>query len=121
MYRRVSSDRFMVLTTAAIVVVMAVFTWVMWGMAQQVFEVMTTDIHSMAANIDDMTANIDDMGNTIAAMEGDISTMADSIPAITESMLRMTSSIDRMTQDVGRASYAFTQPMSYMWGNPFPF
>jgi len=37
MYRRVNSGRFIGLTTFLIVVVMAVFTWVMWGMAKQVF------------------------------------------------------------------------------------
>jgi len=37
MYKRVSSDSFMVMTTAGIVIVMGIFTWVMYGMAQRVF------------------------------------------------------------------------------------
>ena len=36
MYRRLSSDRFMVLTNLGIVTVMAIFTWVMYRVAQPV-------------------------------------------------------------------------------------
>ncbi len=148
MYRRVSSDRFMVLTTLGIVVVMAIFTWVMYGMAQQVFtmtdvmidlnesfQAMSADIHIMGGNIEGMAGTIDTMGaningmsgdmstmnENISGMTGDIKTMASSVPAMTDAVLSMAGSVDRMTQDISRATYAFTQPMSYMWGNVFPF
>lgn len=148
MYRRVNSDRFMVLTTAGIGLVMGVFTWVMYGMAQQVFtmtdvmvelngsfQTMTYDIHGMSTNIESMSGNINTMSRDISAMnnnitvmnssvdsmQADIGTMADSIPTMTTAVINMSSSMDRMTNDIGRATYAFTQPMSYMWGNPFQF
>lgn len=141
MYRRVNSDRFMVLTTLGIVVVMAIFTWVMYGMAQQVFtitdvmvdlnksfQVMTVDIHTMGQNIEEMSANVlsmsvdmNNMSSNISGITDDIETMADSVPAMTNAMLSMAAGVDRMVQDMARATYAFTQPMSYMWGNAFPF
>jgi len=42
MYRRTNSSGFIAATTAGIVVVMCVFTWVMYSMAQRVF--LMTDV-----------------------------------------------------------------------------
>lgn len=148
MYRRVNSDRFMVLTTLGIVIVMGIFTWVMYGMAKQVFtmtdvmvelngsfQTMTADIHTMSVDMegltDDisemnenlvvMTGHISEMDGSISGMTDDVALMAESMPSMTSAVMRMSASVDRMTQDISRATYAFTQPMSFMWGNAFPF
>ena len=155
MYRRVNSSRFIVLTTAGIVIVMMVFTWVMYGMAQKVFTLtdvmiemngnfaaMTRDIHEMSASVVVMgenvgkmdanmqgmsadmkaiTASIHKMNGSISGMETDISTMSAAMPAMTDAVVKMSASMSRMTYDIGRATYAFSQPMSYMWGNMSPF
>ncbi len=134
MYRRVNSSRFIVLTTAGIVLVMMVFTWVMYGMAQQVFTLtdimlevnksfkdMTTDIHAMGENIQSMDANIAGMSGDIDTMRGDITKMAATLPVMTDAVVGMSAGVNRMTYDIGRMSSAFSRPMSYMWGNAFPF
>jgi len=33
----------------------------------------------------------------------------------------MAGNMNRMTYDIGHATYAMSNPMSYMWGNAFPF
>ncbi len=134
MYRRVNSGRFIGLTTFGIVIVMAVFTWVMYGMAQQVFvmsdimldlsdsfrsmiviqEQMALDIHSMSSDISTLSGDI-------STMNRDVGTMSGSVGAMTDAMRSMAINMNRMTYDVSQASYAMSNPMSYMWGNSFPF
>jgi len=143
MYRRVNSGRFIGLTTFGIVIVMAVFTWVMYGMAQQVFlmtdimvelsnsframvavqEIMAADIHSMSADITEMNRKMGTMSNSVSTMSGTIGSMSNSMGVMTDAMHSMTASVSRMSYDVGKASYAMSNPMSFMWGNgsPFPF
>ncbi len=148
MYRRVNSGRFIGVTTGLIVIVMAVFTWVMYGMAQQVFtmtdvmvdlnrsfkamvvtqESMARDMHEMSLsmvamneNIGNMTTSVDKMTDSVSSMNSDIGQIAGSMAVMTGAMQSLTVNMNRMTMDVGRATYAFSNPMSYMWGNPFPF
>ena len=142
MYRRVNSGRFIVLTTAGIVIIMAIFTWVMYGMAQQVFTMtdvmvelgqdfnhmvdvqdgMAKDMHSMSQNIALMNQNIAGMSNDITNMSGDITGMGDDISVMSGSIQSMNANVGRMTYDISKATYAFSQPMSYIWGsNPFGF
>jgi small ligand-binding sensory domain FIST len=134
MYRRVNSGRFIVATTAGIVIVMALFTWVMYGMAQQVFvmtdimgelntsiKAMVVTQASMTEDIHAMNANFAAMNKTIADMNGNIAGMTGSVANMSESVYQMTVNVNRMTYDIGQATYAFSQPMSYMWGSPFPF
>ncbi len=146
---------FVVFTTALIVVVMAIFTWVMWGMAKRVFvltdvmvemndsfksivtnmDTMATEMQNMSGDVDQMNGsmtsmntNIGEMNVHIAGMSTDITQMSSDINGMSEDMAYMSagiyyigSSVSRMTYDVGKASNAFTQPMSYMFGNILPF
>ena len=148
MYRRVNSGRFIGLTTFGIVIVMAVFTWVMYGMAQQVFVMtdimvdlgdsfksmntiqvqMAADIHNMSTDISQMSQMIGAMSGSVETMTGSIETMANSVATMsrtmggmTEAMGSMAVNMNRMAYDVSLASYAMSNPMSYMWGNSFPF
>jgi len=134
MYRRVNSGRFIGLTTAGIVIVMAVFTWVMYGMAQQVytmtdvmvelnesFKSMVITQTSMAKDMHDMSGNIVTMTSDISQMSKNVGAMSGSVALLSDAMLSMAGNLNRMTYDVGQATYAVTNPMSYMWGNPFPF
>ncbi len=141
MYRRVNSGRFIGLTTFGIVIVMAVFTWVMYGMAQQVFtmtsimvdlndnfksmlviqERMAADIGAMNVNMTEMNGNISTMSGDITAMKTDVGAMSGSVWMMSDAMRAMSSNLSRMTYDVSQASYAMSNPMSYMWGNSFPF
>ncbi len=134
MYRRVNSGRFIGLTTLLIVIVMAVFTWVMYGMAQQVFTMtdimmelnesiksmvgtqvsMADDMHNMSTSMATMNQNITDMNQNIGSMTGTMETLSGA-------MNNMATNMNRMTYDIGQATYAMSNPMSYMWGNAFPF
>ncbi|TYB81387.1 hypothetical protein [Maritimibacter fusiformis] len=142
MYRRVNSGGFIGAMTLGIVIVMAVFTWVMWGMSRQVY--VMTDVmvelngsfKSMVVDMNDINVNMvamrDSMGRMegtmagmsadIAAMSGNIGDMTGRMAQMTGTMQAMTANIARMIADVGRASYAFSNPASYMFGGgPFPF
>ena len=141
MYRRVNSGRFIGLTTLGIVLVMAIFTWVMWGMAKQVNTMtevmvelnqsfksmvgtqtsMARDMHAMARDMAAMNKSMSQMNGTITEMNANVGNMSGAMMAMTDAMRAMTTSVGRMTRDVGHATYAVTNPMSYMWGNPFPF
>ena len=134
MYRRVNSGRFIVVTTAGIMVVMAIFTWVMYGMAQQVFTMtdvmvelnqsfksMVVTQTSMANDIHAMSGDMQAMNDSINAMQGDIHAMTGGVASMADGMQRMNMAVSKMTYDVGQATYAVSHPMSYMWGNPFPF
>lgn len=141
MYRRVNSGKFIVITTAGIGLIMAIFTWVMYGMAQQVFTMtdvmlelnqsiksmvvtqtsMTADMHTMSQTIVAMNDNIDQMNTSIAQMNGNVGAMTGSVVNMSESMNVMAYNVNRMTYDIGNASQAFSQPLSYMFGNPFGF
>lgn len=149
MYRRVNSGGFIGAMTLGIVIVMAIFTWVMWGMANQVyvltdvmlelndsFKSMVVDMREMNGNVGEMRKSIDRMDATMAGLSGDVgemntnlATMAEDARRMDAAMAAMTNSIHvmsanmvTMTRDVGRASYAFSNPMSYMFGgSPFPF
>jgi archaellum component FlaC len=149
MYRRVNSGGFIGAMTLGIVIVMEVFTWVMWGMSRQVyvmtdvmvelngsFKSMVIDMSGMTENMVAMRDSMERMDATMSTLSTDIGAMNTSMEGITSnmgemtammggmtrSMQAMTVSIGQMTNDVGRASYAFSNPMSYMFGGgPFPF
>ncbi len=151
-----------VITTALIVLVMAVFTWVMYGMARQVFVMtdvmlelngsiksmvttldnMSDDTHQMTVSVTGMDETITEMNSHIGNMNGEIGAMNTSIGGMTTDIADMSghigsmtedisymstgiyymgSSMSRMTYDVGKATDAFTSPMSYMFGNVLPF
>ena len=57
MYRRATSGAFIVVTTFLIVVVMALFTWVIYGMARQVYTLTDTMVE-----MDKFLDTIDDAG-----------------------------------------------------------
>ncbi len=134
MYRRVNSGRFIGLTTLLIVIVMAVFTWVMYGMAQQVFTM--TDIMmdlnesiktmvgtqvSMADDMHSMSTSMTTMNQNITVMNENMGSMTGTMKSLSGAMNNMATNMNRMTYDIGQATYALSNPMSYMWGNAFPF
>ncbi len=134
MYRRVNSGRFIVLTTAGIVIIMAIFTWVMYGMAQQVntmtqvmvtlggdFSRMVILQEDMSADIHSMRQSIETMGQNIVLMNQNIYGMGEDIAVMTGSIQSMNANMSRMTYDISKATYAFSQPLSYMWSTPFGF
>jgi len=134
MYRRVNSGRFLVLTTSGIVVVMAIFTWVMYGMAQRVYKMtdvmvdlngsmksMVTIQTHMSADIHNMRINITAMNKNLVSMNNNIGIMSHSVDAMTQAMQRMNIDMHKMTYDIGRVTYAMSHPISYMWGGKFPF
>ncbi len=137
----VRGSYFVVITTALIVVVMAVFTWVMYGMAQRVF-VLTDVMVEMNGSFREIVANMDSMsgdmramnrelvsiGAAVSEMNGHMAEMNRSLVQVSEDMTYISggvyyigSAMSRMTYDVGKASSAFTSPLSYMFGNGFPF
>ncbi len=158
----VRGSYFVVITTALIVVVMAVFTWVMYGMAQKVFlltdvmvemnqsfkgivanmdsmsddmHVMNTELRTMSDAVVEMNGNIVEMNGNVASMSSNLLVMTDDVGGMTENLAAMTqdmtyisngvyyigASMSRMTYDMGKATTAFTSPLSYMFGNGFPF
>ncbi len=141
MYRRVNSGRFIGLTTLLIVIVMAMFTWVMYGMAQQVFTMtdimqdlnesiktmvgtqvsMAKDMHEMNLNMVTMNGSVTEMNTSIGGMGQDIGTMSTTVSNLSGAMNNMATNMNRMTYDIGQTTYALSNPMSYMWGNAFPF
>lgn len=141
MYRKVNSGRWIGITTAGIVIVMAVFTWVMYGMAQQVFTMtdimmdlnesikamvgtqisMAADMGQMAQTMTTMNANMGEMNQNMGEMTGDIATMSGSVGAMSDAMGGMAMNMNRITYDLSHATYAISNPMSYMWGNAMPF
>lgn len=134
MYRRVNSGRFIVATTAGIVIIMAIFTWVMYGMAQQVntmtdvmvtlgkdFSHMVVLQEGMASDIHNMSGNIDTMSQNIILMNQNITGMGEDVAVLSGSIKSMNANMSRMTYDISKATYAFSQPMSYMFNTPFGF
>jgi len=141
MYRRVNSGRFIGLTTLLIVIVMAVFTWVMYGMAQQVFTMtdiiqelnesiktmvgtqvsMAKDMHDMNISMGTMNSNITEMNQSIGNMGQSVGSMSETMVNLSGAMNNMAGNVNRMTYDIGQTTYAMSNPMSYMWGNAFPF
>jgi len=138
MYRRVNSGIFIVMTTFGIVVVMAIFTWVMYGMAQQV-NVMTDIMQDLSASMKTIVQSQETMAEDFAAvraiMDEDMGTIAGNLTevraemaSVSGNMQHMTNSVDLLARDVNflnmnvsRASQAFASPVSYMFGNGFPF
>lgn len=141
MYRRVNSGRFIGLTTLLIVIVMAVFTWVMYGMAQQVFTMtdimqdlnesiktmvgtqvsMAKDMHNMNISMATMNDTVSEMNQSIGSMGQNIGVMSETMTNLSGAMNNMAVNMNRMTYDIGQTTYALSNPMSYMWGNAFPF
>lgn len=54
-------------------------------------------------------------------MASSVGTMSRTMGGMTEAMGSMAGNMNRMAYDVSLASHAMTNPMSYMWGNSFPF
>ena len=150
MYRRVNSGGFIGAMTLGIVIVMAIFTWVMYGMAKQVFilsdvmqelngsfKAIVVDMDQMSGSMlamrdailhmdgtmNQLSVDMGEMNVNMSTITGDMHEMTQTMGTMTHSMQAMTVNISRMTADVGRASYAFSNPMSYMFGSgsPFPF
>lgn len=128
MYRRVNNSRYVVAGISGIVVVMSVFTYLMWGIANRI-DTMTdtivrlgTDIHTMTEvqkvmvqDVSAMSTNIATMQTSVHNMDGQLGSMAHNVAVMTGSTVNMNSSMARMSNDVGRTSNMFSSPMSYFW------
>ena len=80
MYRRATSGAFIVVTTFLIVVVMALFTWVIYGMARQVYTLTDTMIE-MNQNFGQMVTDMDRISENMGAMTGNMDEMTRAIRA----------------------------------------
>jgi len=112
MYKR-TNNNLMVAGLAGIVIVMSIFTWVMYGVAQHIVKMtdlmdqMSQDVHSMAMVQQQMTKDINAMAVNTASINKSVSVM-------TGSTVNMNSNMARLSQDMGRSSYMFSSPMNYM-------
>jgi len=112
MYKR-TNNNLMVAGLAGIIIVMSVFTWVMYDVAQNIVRMtalmnnMSNDVHTMAVVQEGMTVDINDMARKMT-------TMNDSMAVMTGSTVNMNANMARMSYDVGRSSQAFSSPMGYM-------
>ena len=128
MYRRVNNSRYVVVGISGIVVVMSVFTYLMWGIANRI-DTMTgtivrlgTDIHTMTEvqkimvqDISAMSTNIGIMQSSVQNMDTQLLAMSRNVAIMTGSTVNMNNSMARMSHDVGRTSNMFSSPMSYFW------
>jgi len=127
-YRRVNNSRYVVVGISGIVVVMSVFTYLMWGIANRI-DTMTgtivrlgTDIHTMTEvqkimvqDISAMSTNIGIMQTSVQNMDTQLLAMSRNVAIMTGSTANMNNSMARMSHDVGRTSNMFSSPMSYFW------
>ena len=115
MYKR-TNNTLMVAGLAGIVVVMSVFTWVMYGVATQIVQMttlmerMSNDVHAMAV----VQENMSTMANSMVDMNKSVNRMQQDVSVMTGTSVNMNANMARMSQDVGRSSQMFSSPMSYM-------
>ncbi len=128
MYRRVNNSRYIVAGISGIVIVMSVFTYLVWGIANQI-DTMTQTIVRMGDNMNTMTevqkvmvqdigamsANIATIQQSVHGMDNQLAAVSHNMALITGSTQHMNANMARMSQDVGRSSQMFSSPMQYFW------
>ena len=126
MYRRVNSGGFIGAMTLGIVIVMAIFTWVMYGMARQVY--ILTDVmlelngsfKSMVVDMDEMSTNMLAMRDAIVNMDGTMNQLAGHMDEMNVNMGSMTVDMGDMSQDMDKMTAtmgAMTNSMQAMTVN----
>ena len=128
MYRRVNNSRYVVAGISGIVVVMSIFTYLMWGIASQIgimtqtIVVLGQDVHDMSQaqrimvrDIGAMSTNIAAMQSSVQGMDTQLTAVSKNMAIITGSTVGMNSNMARMSRDVGRTSNLSSSPMNYFW------
>lgn len=128
MYRRVNNSRYIVVGISGIVVVMSIFTYLMWGIANRIDTMtqtivnMGTDIHTMTEvqkimvqDIGAMSTNIATIQTSVQGMDAQLASVSRNMSIITGSTVGMNANMARMSNDVGRTSNMFSSPMNYFW------
>ncbi|WP_139134886.1 hypothetical protein [Magnetovibrio blakemorei] len=128
MYRRVNNSRYVVVGISGIVVVMSVFTYLMWGIANridtmtQTIVAMGTDLHTMTEvqkvmvqDIGAMSTNIASIQTSVQGMDAQLLTVSRNMAIMTGSTVGMNANVARMSHDVGRSTSMFSSPMNYFW------
>ncbi len=146
-HRLVTKGFFLVGATVGIVVVMSIFTWVMYDMAKEIKKMsvimvgMGNDLRFMSETQVDMSQSMAAMrvslkriDQTVETMSNDVTVMAGNVAGMnqqatmmnanmgrmTADMSHLTGDMNRVSYDVGRSSHAFTNPLSHM-GRSMPF
>lgn len=115
MYKR-STNGLMVVGIAGIVLVMSIFTWVMYGVSQQIVQMtdlmgkMSKDVHAMV----EVQQNMANMAVSMANMEGAVNRMSQDVSVMTATSANMNANMARMSEDVARSAHMFSSPMNYM-------
>lgn len=118
----------MVAGISGIVVVMSIFTYLMWGIAHridimaQTIVTMGQDVHVMSEaqkimvkDIGAMSSNIASMQSSVQGMDTQLTAVSKNMAIITGSTVGMNTNMARMSHDVGRTSNMFSSPMNYFW------
>ncbi|MBT3239207.1 MAG: hypothetical protein HOL37_05690 [Rhodospirillaceae bacterium] len=107
MYKRVNNSRSMVVAIIGIVLVMSIFTWLMYGISQS--------IHTMTETMVRLGHDVNTMTQVQKVMVHDIGVMTKNTTSMQNSAQNMNASMSRMGYDVGRSSRMFSSPMNYFW------
>ena len=121
MYRKTSNSRYVVVGISGIVLVMSIFTWLMYGIADRI-NVMTetivqlgADVHAMTEIQYAMTRDISSMAGNIGHMQASVNSMSRNVELMTGTTMSMNQTMNRLGYDVNRSSTMFSSPMDYFW------
>jgi len=104
----------MVAGISGIVLVMSIFTWLMYGIADRIDQ-MTTTMIQMGHDVHTMTEVQKVMVRDIGVMAKNTSNMQASVHNMSQNIAVMTGNTARMSHDVGRTSRMMSSPMAYFW------
>jgi len=91
-YRRVNNSRYIVAGISGIVIVMSVFTYLMWGIANRIDTMtetivrMGTDVHTMAEVQKVMVQDIGAMSTNMASIQSSVQGMDTQLMAVSRNM-----------------------------------
>jgi len=111
----------MVAAICGIVIVMSIFTYLMWGIANRIDTMASTivkmgdDMHAMTLAQGTMVKDIGTMSEHVVSMDRQLTAVSKNMAIITGSTTRINANMARMTHDVGRSSSMFSSPMAYFW------
>lgn len=121
MYRRLNNSRYMVAGISGIVIVMSIFTWLMFGIANRIDQLTLTmmqmgeDVHTMTEIQKVMVNDIGRMTNNVGNIQTSVHTMSRNMAVMTGSTAHINANMARLSQDMGRTSHMFSSPMAYFW------
>ena len=114
MYRRVNNSGYVVAGISGIVMVMSIFTWLMYGIANRIDQMAMTMVE-LGKDVRTMTEVQKVMVKDIGIMTQSVHSVSQNMALITGNTSRINASMSRMSYDVGRTSSMFSSPMSYFW------